>query len=78
MTLCALFWKAGFANLLSNLRLLLGLRATFRRRFSGRPCRHLRMAVLRRTLHLATLAAGMRRALAGRKDAEWEGKVVSS
>ncbi|KAM7086394.1 citrate synthase-lysine N-methyltransferase CSKMT, mitochondrial isoform 3-T3 [Molossus nigricans] len=36
-------------------------------RFSGRPCRHLRMAVLRRTLRLATLAAGTRRALAGRK-----------
>ncbi|XP_036115762.1 citrate synthase-lysine N-methyltransferase CSKMT, mitochondrial isoform X2 [Molossus molossus] len=34
-------------------------------RFSGRPCRHLRMAVLRRTLRLATLAAGTRRALAG-------------
>uniref|UniRef100_A0A8P0SVZ3 Citrate synthase-lysine N-methyltransferase CSKMT, mitochondrial n=1 Tax=Canis lupus familiaris TaxID=9615 RepID=A0A8P0SVZ3_CANLF len=35
------------------------------RRFSGRPCRDLHMAALRRTLHVATLAAGARRALAG-------------
>ncbi|KAM8928647.1 citrate synthase-lysine N-methyltransferase CSKMT, mitochondrial isoform 1-T1 [Lycaon pictus] len=37
------------------------------RRFSGRPCRDLHMAALRRTLHVATLAAGARRALAGRE-----------
>ncbi|XP_044919515.1 citrate synthase-lysine N-methyltransferase CSKMT, mitochondrial isoform X1 [Mustela nigripes] len=48
--------------LLLDLRLL---RAAFRGRLSGRPCRDLQMAALRRTLHVATLAAGARRALAG-------------
>ncbi|XDA87706.1 hypothetical protein R6Z07F_017385 [Ovis aries] len=37
----------------------------FHTSFSGRPCRHLRMAALRRTLHLASLAAGTRRTVAG-------------
>lgn len=36
------------------------------------------MAALRRTLHLASLAAGTRRTVAGREGGNWEGKLGSS
>ncbi|XP_070639319.1 citrate synthase-lysine N-methyltransferase CSKMT, mitochondrial isoform X1 [Bos indicus] len=63
--LYASFRTADFANLPLDLRPQPEYGRHFHTSFSGRPCRHLRMAVLRRTLHLASLAAGTRRTVAG-------------
>ncbi|XP_040322235.1 citrate synthase-lysine N-methyltransferase CSKMT, mitochondrial isoform X2 [Herpailurus yagouaroundi] len=60
--LFALSHKAEFATFLLDLRLL---RECGRHFAEGRPCRDLQMAALRATLHVATLAAGARRALLG-------------